>query len=256
LQELFLDGVKIPGLGEDNYPLVSCFRPNYTGNIGECYLEAGVPMAKKAELERDHKRYMAHRKNMRRAEQDGQYQAALEAAASSLCHIEGMMGYDRKYGKQTQFHSIETIDFLLTYAPLLFDVENLGKVEELIKTRRVIAKNTVVDWTELISSARSALWDAYRLWTLFEEVGFLAKSHLKNEPLLRSIANKWRKIGLTVRKTSESIDGDELTTRLLHKVKGKCPSCGATGTGTKERLLKTITCPRCKTEVQFVWLAE
>jgi hypothetical protein len=212
-------------------------------------------MAKKAELEIDFRQYQASKANMLRAQKEGQYQAALDFAVSSFNHIDGMMQFDRKYRGQTECHSVDTIDFVLKYAPLLFDYESLDKVEELLKSQRRIEKNTTADLAEALASARSKTWDCYRLWTLIENSGEVAANDLKHEPLLRSIANSWRKLGILRHKVNDE-KTQVFVTRLDDKVRGKCPSCGATGAGAKVKLIEPITCPRCKQTVCFVLLAD
>lgn len=210
-------------------------------------------MAKKAELEIDFQQYMVLRAQMRRDHQDKQYQTAINTAVSSFPHVDGMMQFDRRYGKKSQFYSIDTIDFVLKYAPLLFDYESLDQLENLLKTRRRIAKNTAADVVEALASARTQMWDAHRLWTLIEQAGQVTVNDLKNEPPLRSVANSWRKIGLI--RHAENDKSQVFVSRLDDKVRVKCPWCGAFGSGTKVKLLEAITCPRCQQNVFFVLLA-
>lgn len=209
-------------------------------------------MAKKAELEIDFQQYMALRAQMRRALQDKQYQTGINTAVSSFPHVDGMMQFDSRYGKKSQFYSIDTLDFVLKYAPLLFDYGSLDQLENLIKTHRRIAKNTVANVFEALASARIQMWEAHRLWTLLEKSGHVTVDDLKYEPLLRSVANSWRKMGL-IRPAEDSMC-QVFVTQLEDKVRIKCPSCGSFGSGTKAKLLEAITCPRCQQNVFFVFL--
>jgi hypothetical protein len=213
-------------------------------------------MAKKAELESDFNQYSILRSKMRHAENVGQFQEALVIAVASFEHIDGMMQFDKKFGKQSQFYSIDTIDFVLKHAPMLFDIASIDKLEVLLKAKRTIEKNTTADLAELVTTARSNVLEAYRLWTLFDEAHAVTKTHLKNEPILRTIVKFWLKLGLVRLVTSDGAEHHEFTTRMTEKVRGKCPSCGATGAGTKLKLLDVINCPRCKKSVNFVFLAD
>lgn len=213
-------------------------------------------MAKKSELEHDHRQYLAFNARVKEAHSAGNYQAGVDLAVGSFVHVDGMMQFEAKYGKQSPFYSIDTIDFVLKYAPLLFDHESLDKLEALLKAQRRIEKNTAADLGEAIVTSRNQMWDAYRLWSLLEQVGKLTDKDLKSEPLLRSIATAWRKMGLLEHKTDGSVTTHVFVTRMEDKVRGKCPTCGATGSGAKAKLIEQITCPRCKQNVCFVLLSD
>jgi hypothetical protein len=212
-------------------------------------------MARKSKLESDFHHYSTLLANMRQFKKANRFQEALTFAIASLDYIDGMMQFDRKFGKQSQFHSIDTIDFVLKHAPMLFDVESIDNVEALLKAKRTIEKNTTANLAELITAARSSVWEAYRLWTLFEQATTVTEEHFGREPSLRSIMKFWMKVGLVHQTSTEGDSSYELTTQLTDKVRGKCPLCGATGSGTKVRLLEKITCPKCKEHVSFVLLA-
>jgi hypothetical protein len=212
-------------------------------------------MATKAELEACFHRYLALKADMVQAQKAGLYQPAINIAVSSFDYVDGMMQFDRKYRGQTEYESVETIDFVLKYAPLLFDHESLDKIEVLLKAQRRIEKNTSANLAELLTEARATMWSAYHFWEYIEQTDTVSLNTLKKDghPRWKSIAKDWEKIGLVSRR-GDADSEIALTTRLEDKVRGKCPSCGAIGMGAKAKLLELITCPRCKKSVCFVIL--
>jgi len=70
----------------------------------------------KAEMESHRNDYYALMAQAWAAHHKGLYRKAVEWALSSWDHIDGMMQYERRYGKK-EFESIEAIDMVLKYAP-------------------------------------------------------------------------------------------------------------------------------------------
>jgi len=89
----------------------------------------------KAEMEAHRAQYYELIAKARAARQDGRYREAVELAMSSWEYVDGMMQYERKYDDK-KFSSIEGIDLVLEYAPILFDAESLDKLEFLLKKQR------------------------------------------------------------------------------------------------------------------------
>lgn len=126
-----------------------------------------MPMTK-AELDGHRVQYHVEMTQARAAEQSGMYREAVAIAVSCLQYVDGMMQYERKY-EDAQFSSIDAIDLVLQYAPILFDMESLDKLESLLKTQRRIAKNISGDLFEKVANARANTWVAHRTWNRFEE---------------------------------------------------------------------------------------
>src|SRR3972149_1761786 len=100
-------------------------------------------MAKtKAELEADSLQHHATMQKVRDAHQHGDFQKAVDLAVSAWDCIDGMMQYARRYGAQAEYHRIDSIDFVLRYAPLLLDFQSLYKLAVILKSQRRIEKNT------------------------------------------------------------------------------------------------------------------
>jgi hypothetical protein len=215
---------------------------------------------KKAELEFDCTRYSELMAEVRQARKECDFPRAVQLAMSAWDHVDGMMQYERRYGGQAEFKSIDSIDFVLRFAPLLFDFEILQKLEVLLKSQRRLDKNTTADLPQSLDKAKAEMWEAHRLWGLLEANVEVRQDQLRatlggDQNRWRWIAETWQEMGVLQRKPSGESYVITLTTRMDDKVRGKCPACGATGTGAKYRLLDEITCPKCRAQVNFVLLS-
>jgi hypothetical protein len=219
-------------------------------------------MAKmKAELDADYTRHETVMGEARSACHRQDYERAIELAVSAWDCIDGMMLYERKYCNRREHHSIDSIDCVLRFAPLLFHFESLDKLAALLKSQRRIEKNTTTDVAQKLADARSLMADAHRLWNHLEKQGECRQDLLRNElggdqDRWRSIAETWERMGLIHRVPDGGSYRLALSTSFDRPTRGKCPSCGVIGKATKARLLETITCPQCHATVQFVLLSE
>jgi len=73
---------------------------------------------KKADMRAEWVQYHLRMSEAREAHHAGLWRKAVELALSSWGHVDGMMQYERRY-LDAEFQSIEAIDFVLQYAPLL-----------------------------------------------------------------------------------------------------------------------------------------
>jgi len=94
-----------------------------------------MPMTK-AEMSDHFVRYEASMRVARIAHRNGLYRDAVKSALAAWNHIDGMMQYARRYEK-TEFDSIEAIDLVLKYAPILFEYNIL---DSLALQRHIIAR--------------------------------------------------------------------------------------------------------------------
>ena len=218
-------------------------------------------MAKtKAELEYDCRRHQDLMSQVRRVRKEGDFPRAVALAVSAWDHVDGMMQYERRYGGQAELKSVDSIDFVLRHAPLLFEHQCLNTLAALLKSQRRIDKNTSADLAEHLDEARGLMWDAHRLWRHLEQHGEVRQEQIRtalggDQDRWRWIAETWEEMGVIQRTPQGGSYLLAFSTRLDEKVRGKCPACGATGSGAKFRLLDEITCPRCKSQVHFVLLA-
>lgn len=213
----------------------------------------------KIEMESHQAEYDALVSNAHRALQQGLYGEGVRLAISSWDYIDGMMQYERKY-EEREFHSIETIDIVLHFAPLLFDFESLDKLELRLKSQRRIEKNTSEDLGQNLAKARALLWDAHRLWNHLERQSECRQDELRrtlggDQDRWRSMAESWERMGL-IRRTPEAGSYRlALSTRMDAPFSAKCPSCGAVGKAPKRKLLEELACPKCRAKVLFVFIS-
>jgi hypothetical protein len=212
----------------------------------------------KAELGADSNQHYFAMEAVRDAHQSRNVTKAIELAVRAWQHIDGMMQYERRYGDKQEFESIESIDYVLSYAPLVFDRESLDQLSALLKAFRRIEKNTSANITEGLNRARALMWDAYHLWNLLESEGSarLDAIHMTLNGELRHwqwIADKWEWIGLVDKVPEQASFRLSLPSRLTCSRRAKCPSCGAVGEAPMLRLLDEIVCPRCQTKSNFVF---
>lgn len=218
-------------------------------------------MAKKAELEADFIQYEETLREIRCAHQSGDYPKAVKMAVSALDHVDGMMQYERRYLGQKDRETIRAIDVLLKYAPLWFDSESLEKIESLLKTHRRIDKNTSADIAASLTEAKELMWDAHRMWDYLETRQGVRQDELRanlggDQDRWRWIAETWERLGYLNRLPEGGSYRLTLATRLDEQVRGKCPTCGVVGKATKARLLEQIQCPKCRSNVYFVFLRD
>ena len=214
----------------------------------------------KAEMEEHRNIYQAFLAHARTASQAGLYREAVNLAVFAWEHIDGMMQYERKYEKR-EFASIEAIDIVLKYAPLLFDLPRLDALESLLQERRRIDRDTSEDLGEKLTEARELMWDAHRLWNHIEQSPGVRQDALRqllggDQERWRSICEAWEKMGLLGRTQQGNSYCLELLTRMGEVVSAKCSYCGCIVEAPKAMLLEVLTCTTCRSAAVFVILPE
>ena len=217
-------------------------------------------MAKnKAELQFDASRYREAVVAMRKAHNEGRYLEAIEIAMNACDYVDGMMQFERRFEDRTERKSVETIHYVLQYAPLVFDRSSLETLDEVLKSQKRIDKNTTADLADDLKSANALMWDAHRMWTELEQAADLPQDKLRSslggeQERWREIAESWYGMGLIHRMPERGSYRISLATRIATEIRGKCPACGATGRAAMGHFLEEITCPRCKATSTFVML--
>lgn len=213
---------------------------------------------KKAEMESHRERYRKLMHGARAAQREGLYNKAVADALASWDHIDGMMQYERRY-EDREFDTVESIDLVLKYAPLLLDFRSLDRLESLLKTYRRIDKNTSGSMADKLTHARNEMWDAHRLWSYLERHPDTLQSQLaqvlgRDQAQWRSAAETWEAMGLLRRTPADRSYTLALSTRMGQVVQAKCPSCGAVADGPKAMFFEVLSCPDCQASVSFVLL--
>jgi hypothetical protein len=212
----------------------------------------------KAEMEGHHAAYHEIIARVRIAQSEGMCREAVLLALSSLGHVDGMMQYEQRYEKK-EFASIESIDVILRYAPVLFDFQSLDGLASVLKEKRRIDRDASDDLGGRLSEARTLMWDARRMWNHLEEHAEVRQDELRqhlggNQDRWRWVAETWEKMGLLRRVPEGGSYRVALSTRMGEVVGGKCPSCGAVAEAPKGMFLEKLMCGTCGGNGQFVIL--
>ncbi|CAN5520817.1 hypothetical protein BH09PLA1_BH09PLA1_35560 [soil metagenome] len=194
----------------------------------------------------------------RQAERQGLYQHAVQLAVSAWENIDGMMQYRRKY-EEAEFKSVSAIDFVLKYAPLIFEFETLNKLDTLLRTQKRIDKHASDDLASSLATAMTEMWANHRLFNFIESNPECRqdslRSHLgSDQEYWRWVAEAWEKMGLVCRTPEGGSYRLALATRLGQLIDGKCPACGHVDRAPKGMFLEELACPSCAQSVLFVLL--
>jgi hypothetical protein len=170
-----------------------------------------------------------------------------------------MMQYERRFEKKETIKSIEGMDLVLKYAPLLLDFISLDRLASLLASRRRIDKNTTESYSDKLAEARARMWDVHRLWGHLERNPQTRQDELagvlggdQNE--WRSVAEAWEKMGLLTRSPEGRSYCLTLSTRMGEVVPAKCSACGVVSEAPKAIFLEKLSCPDCDATAVFVLL--
>lgn len=216
----------------------------------------GIMAMKKAEMEWHYAQYTLSMKRVWGFISGKQYLHASQAALEAWEHVDGMMKYARKY-EDKEFSSVDAIDVVLRYAPLMFDYESLDRLEELLKEKRAIERNTDEDLGVKLEEARALMQDAHSLWNHIERNGTCRQDYFRRElggdqERWRAISEKWEEIGLLERSPVAGSYEVKFVTRLGAIINGKCPNCGSLHKAPFGMFLERQKCVNCNTEDIFV----
>lgn len=211
-------------------------------------------------MENHREKYRNLMRDARAAQQHGLYRDAIKQALDSWEHIDGMMQYERRY-EDREFDSVEGIDMVLKYAPLLLDFHSLERLEGLLTGQRRIDRNTSDSLAEHLAKARALMWDVHRLWDHLEHHPGTRQDELRQilggeQDQWRTAAEIWEKMGLVHRTPEGRSYRLALSTRMGETVSAKCPACGVVADAPKAMFLEMSTCPKCRAKVLFVILSK
>jgi hypothetical protein len=215
---------------------------------------------KKAELEAHSEQYASLMKDVRAAEGQGFFELAMKLAEEALEHVDAMMRYEERWNER-EFQTVEAVEILLQYAPLLLDGPRLERVGELLKQSRRVEKNTSESLASKLDTARTQLWLCHRLWDALERNSGLSQAGLTRQcdiqqQKIGQILDRWEKMGLLVRTSREGDVGLELRTRLGCVIQARCHECGEITSGPKAAFLQRLECPECGMQSAFALLDE
>jgi hypothetical protein len=214
----------------------------------------------KAEMKAHHSEYHACLSLARQAEEEKDFQKALDWAVSSWDHIDGMLRFERKYQGAESCHIIGLL-IAFRLAPLLLDADLLNAVESLMKKGKRIAKASNDNLTAELVKARQLLADAHRLWDHLERHEEIRQDELRatfggNQDTWRWIAEQWDKMLILKRRPQGNSYRLALATQLGLPMRAKCPSCGVIAKAAQEKFLSEQMCPKCEVRGHFVLLPD
>jgi hypothetical protein len=214
---------------------------------------------KKAELAKHHSQYYSLVASAAASQRSGLVRESLGFAVASLEHMDGAIQYERKYEK-TDLVSLEAIELILTHAPLIFEFESLNQLEISLKVQRRIERNLLAEIAAKLAAARELMRIAHRLWDCLERHADFLETELRSnfechDSQWPHLADTWETMGVLIRTSGTNSQRWALATRMDGHAMGKCPSCGATGKGQKAKMLDAMTCPKCRSTVQFVFIS-
>ena len=110
-------------------------------------------MAKlKAELEQEREKYSEGMLQCRQAHNDGDYQKALEMAASACEYVDSMMQFAHRYENHESWASVESIDYVFRFAPILFEARLINRLADLLKSQKRIQKNVTTNLVQSLAN--------------------------------------------------------------------------------------------------------
>lgn len=217
---------------------------------------------KKAEMEAHRDEYHARISEAHEAEQKEFYHAAVDHAMSSLHHVDGMMRYERRY-EYREFDTLDGIEIILEYAPLLFLFHSLDAVESLLNDNRQIERNTLDPLSDKLAEARERMFASRRIWNHLEHHPGAQEEDLPVEPLdgdgwgrWWSSIDAWEEMGIVRQTETDDSQCLSFVTQMDEAARAKCPGCGIIAKGPKFKFLATVACPKCKSGKLFVILSE
>lgn len=209
----------------------------------------------KADLAADTAQYDALVREARAAEAAGHFAKAVRTAASAWEHLEGMMKYRRKY-EEVDFRSVPCIDIVLRYAPLVLDHEVLGRLAELLRTRKSIDRHASDDLSQRVEAAKALMRAAHRLWDHVDKHGDFVQSRLRgtlggDQDQWRWIAERWESMGLLRREKERGSYRLRHVTNLDESVTATCFECGTASAARKGDFLIPYPCAKCGRSTAF-----
>jgi hypothetical protein len=218
-------------------------------------------MAKtKAQLAADADHYRQGVAAMRKAHNENRYLDAIQIALAATEYADGMIQFERRFQKRADREDVETIHYILRYAPILFDHAGLAGISQILKAQKRIDKNAAADFVQEVDGAFALMWDAHRLWGMLEVERDVSQDKLRSnlggdQDRWRWIAETWEQMGIIRRVPERGSYRISFVTNLAAVIRGKCSECGAVGKAVMGRFLEDLACPRCNSISTFVILA-
>jgi hypothetical protein len=213
-------------------------------------------MAKtKAELQNDQAEYDRLHAAALAAVGRVDFDAALDHCIDSLKHVDGMMQFEKRWEKR-QFHSVETIDLLLRYAPILQRRDCLDALTTILAADRRIDRLATADLAALLLEADLRFRRVSQLIDFVGEFGNAAREMLAAR--YGGPPEEWAALSETLEQvhyltTVHTGDRLELQRRtdISRDASGQCRNCGTVARAPLEDLLGGCVCQSCGVETDL-----
>lgn len=200
---------------------------------------------KASELEPDFNAYVELEQAIKIAISEANFNVAVNACRESLKHLESYLLYRKKKKLSPVYPKLLCIKIICDYAPKLFDREIIIDYTACLTGTRALKKNYSDQIVKLeraeyeVEIARQTWWyianaPKSSLPSLCKQIG--------NTRFVKSAVSLWHTCGIL---TGDD-DSLDFKTKLDEKMDLMCPKCGLKGIGTKKKLLRVVSCPRCE----------
>jgi hypothetical protein len=208
-------------------------------------------MAKKAELEADHGRYLASCGAVAQAEAARAFHDAVRQAQTSLSLVNPSATYQRRFLK-IETPVTPTLNCILRYAPPLFLSQALDAVEAWYATGTRTERNALPNLPRQLESARHLLGEAVKLWSALAaspdaKVGLDGRC-----PTASALVATWLALGTVTETRLAGYSEYVRTSDPRRAARGKCAVCGQLLSVPLAKLLDPFPCPKCRQSRVFV----
>ncbi|MCE5268209.1 MAG: hypothetical protein LLG00_10025 [Planctomycetaceae bacterium] len=209
-------------------------------------------MATIAELEAHYYAHADSEHGIRMMVQNREFPAVFGACTASFEHIIPAIRFRKKRGITPEMPTLLAFTTICKYAPPLFEHAAIDSLEEFVRSSRILAQHED-DYLSTIDVARRRESIAHDVWNHLEKCPGALQRNLRMELGVvqedaAEIVGLWAALGVIDRCPKDRSYALWFRTRLDVEIQGRCPRCGARGTGRKELFLKATTCKRCGTD--------
>jgi len=214
---------------------------------------------KKSEAEAHFKRYVAIIQTAETHLAAGRILAGFNEARRALEFVPGMVQHESKV-RENSLKSIAAIEIVCRIAAVFLAFEAIDEVEELLKKKRTLDRDTDRDMGDVVALGRERMTDAYAILNKLEQAGPVLEADFaingKRPDRLRADF-----IGLMIEaEVVQRIEIDEqpaiqLATDMNRPAVAMCPDCGVRVKAPKAKLLEANKCPKCQNGVSFLLVA-
>jgi hypothetical protein len=214
----------------------------------------------KAEMEEHWRRYTAFIRHARDAEKQAEFSRVVGHAEASREHIDGMLRHASKEHGATELE-LDGIALVLRYAPVLFDYEALGRLEQFLAGKRRITNSSSSDLADDLADAHAFMRRARVVWDELERrrhwpINTLRQKFSGNEDEWCHIIGTWKSMNTVLALSANGVAYVTLATRMDDAIVAKCPHCGTHSRRTKSGLLAPSHCDTCRRPGVFVHIAD